>query len=565
MAIAGRSFKPWIRRAVLLAAVAAPCLAPAASRAAVLTYGGSPLRAGTYPIMHRLSPPLLRDHRFGRLFDRALPDGGQVYAQPLLADGRLVVVTEKNDVYELNPKTGRILRSRFLTAPWQPILATADGSYTCHDLYPDIGVTSTPVIDTATGGGVIYLTAKTPLPPGPGSFNPAEYLMYALRLSNLSNVAGFNRGQPLVLNGFTAGNAPSVDFNATFQLQRPALLQLGGEIYAGFGSHCDTSPYRGWVVGVRAANGMLSGTWATPTAPGARGGAVWMSGGGLMSDGPGRLFLATGTGFNAPGYNAQHTPTSPAPGNKPPSGLADSVVRLKVARGGSLSVADFFTPCNVRTLDGNIDLDRDLGSGGVVALPNVFDGPVHRPLLLAGGKGGTLYLLDRDALGGFAQGPNRSGCPLGGDRAAARIQEGGEIWGDAAVWPGGGGWVYLPTESTRPGNDPTVGRLEFYRAHRGSLQQAGETGLIWGKGSGSPIVTSIGSDSTSAMVWAVSKGVGAPRLRVYAAAIQRGAHAPTQLASFPIGPFAKFAEPGVGPDEIFVGGAGHVVGFGIRR
>jgi hypothetical protein len=132
------------------------------------------------------------------------------------------------------------------------------------------------------------------------------------------------------------------------------------------------------------------------------------------------------------------------------------------------------------------------------------------------------------------------------------------------MWPGSGGRLFVPTEAQGPGNSPSRGRLDFYQPRAGSLRLVGATGLGWGKASGSPIVTAVGSNSNSAMVWAVSRGVGAPRLRVYSVLIQRGVHAPTQLASFPVGAFAGFAEPGVGPDQIFVGGAGHVVGFGIR-
>jgi hypothetical protein len=542
------------RLAFAVAYVLASVLAfSAAASGAVVTYGGGARRDGLYPTMHRLSPQLLRSGRFGRLFDRTLPDHGLVFAQPLLAGGVLVVVTERNDVYELDPHTGRIVRSRFLAAPWDSVFPSG---FRCPDLQPSVGVTGTPVIDTSADGGhgVIYLAAKTA---------QSGYLMFALRLRDLRDLPRFGGGRPLSLSGFSAQGAPASVFNPTFQLQRAALLETRGTIYAAFGGLCDTSPYLGWVVGVRAADGALTGRWATPTAPGARGGGIWMAGAGLASDGPGRVFLATGNGFNAPGTSSQHTPVSPTPGRKPPSGLASSVVRLRAGAGGALSAADFFTPCDARKLDGGPNVDLDVSSGGVTVLPASFGSPRHRALLAAGGKSGTSYILDRGGLGGFRQGHSSRACPGGGDADLAALGPGGAIWGATAVWPHSGGWLFVPTESPGAANDPTRGRLEFFHGRLGTFRLAARTTPLWGAGSGSPVVTSVGSRAGSALVWAVSKNVGAPRLRVFAAvpAPRRG---PLQVASFPVGAFTKFAPPGVGPDSIFVGGAGHVVGFGVR-
>ena len=551
----------------LLAAAVAAALLASGSEAAVITYANGPARNGVYPTMHRLSPGTVAGRSFGKLFDRGLPDHAQVYGQPLIVHGRLVVVTENNDVYELDPRSGHILRSRSLGPPWTPTLPTGSSRFTCHDLYPDVGITSTPVIDTSAdhGRGVIYLTSKTPVPPSQAQvFNQANYLMYALRLQDLSNLPSFSAGRPLTMSGISLPNNPSFVFNPTFELQRPALLELGGQIFAGFGGICDTSPYAGWVIGVRAADGTLASRWATPTAPGARGAGIWMAGAGLASDGPGRIFLATGNGFNAPNFNAPHTPSTPTPGSRPPSGLASSVVRLQVGAAGGLSAADFFTPCDARTLDGSPNLDLDVSAGGVVALPPGFGTRGHRDLLLAGGKSGTVYALDRHALGGFAQGRRTQRCRSGGDAAVQMLGPGGSIWGETAVWPRDGGWLFVPTESPSASNDPTVGRMEFIHQRGGSLHRAGVTPAVWGQGSGSPVVSSIGWRSDTALVWAVGRGAGPPRLRVFRAVPAPGTPAGEQIASFPVGAVAKFAAPGVGNDEVFVAGAGHVIGFGVR-
>jgi hypothetical protein len=289
-----------------------------------------------------------------------------------------------------------------------------------------------------------------------------------------------------------------------------------------------------------------------------------MAGAGPMSDGPGRILFATGNAFDAPKFNVEHTPTTPAPGNQPPPGLGSSVVRLQVGGDGSLTPVDFFTPCDAWRLDSGNRVNIDLGSGGVLPLPGSFGNASHRSLLLAGGKSGKAYLLDRDSLGGMEQGPKTAACPQGGDASAGSLGSHGAVWGASTYWPGSGGWVFVPTVGRNYGPDQSTGRLDFYQGHLGTFRLVGMTNELWGIGSGSPIVTSVGGRGGTAMVWDVAKNVGPTVLRVYGAVIGRRSHTPTLLASFPVGPFTKFALPGVGTDQLFVGGAGHVVGFGVR-
>ena len=96
-----------------------------------VTYLNGPQRTGVYSSMRRLTPAGVAGKKFHRLFDQPLPDGGEVYAQPLLVAGRLVVATERNDVYELDPRTGRILASRSLGPSWSPEFD--NGNFNCSD------------------------------------------------------------------------------------------------------------------------------------------------------------------------------------------------------------------------------------------------------------------------------------------------------------------------------------------------------------------------------------------------------------------------------------------------
>ena len=105
---------------------------------------------------------------------------GQVYAQPLLENGTLLVATETNHVYGLDPATGTAKWSASLGTPWNP------ADIGCGDLTPSIGVTSTPVIDTATN--TAYLTHKTYVS---GTSGPAAWYMDALDMTSGQERPGF--------------------------------------------------------------------------------------------------------------------------------------------------------------------------------------------------------------------------------------------------------------------------------------------------------------------------------------------------------------------------------------
>jgi hypothetical protein len=114
------------------------------------------------------------------------------------------------------------------------------------------------------------------------------------------------------------------------------------------------------------------------TANGSLGG-IWQSGGGPAADAAGDVYLVTGNGtFDADGGGADY---------------GNSVLRLA---GGTLAVADFFTPHDQAALS---ILDKDLGSGGTLLLPDQPGSPSQ--LLVTASKAGTVYLIDRDGLGGF--------------------------------------------------------------------------------------------------------------------------------------------------------------------
>lgn len=518
---------------MLCALLALTGFGTASAFAAGVTNSGDDLRTGWYPDQPSLTPQLVSGGTFGQLWSAAVD--GQVYAQPLLANGVLLVATENNKVYGLDPATGAAKWAAPLNlgTPWK----AADIG--CGDLTPNIGVTATPVIDSATN--TAYMTHKTY---ASGTSGAASYYLDAIDLSTGAQKPGF----PVQLSG-TAQNAPAQTFNATTELQRPGLLLMDGVVYAAFGGHCDITPYQGWVFGV-STSGAVKARWvANQTGNGA---GIWQSGAGLTSDGSGNILLSTGNGG---------APNSAILGSTPPANLGESVARLKVQADGSLKATDFFAPFDAFSLD---SWDADFASGGVTGLPAPTFGTVTYPHLAAAvGKQGYVYLLNRDDLGGSRQGPS------GSDRVLQRIGPYGGVWARPGVWPGDGGWVYIPTAS---GGTTAAGSSGNLRVYQYGLSGTGQPALslqatstdAFGFSSSAPQITSDGTTSGTALVWMIwapgGSGIGA-QLRAYDPIPVSGK--PVLRWSAPVGTAAKFATPGVGAGRLYVGTRdGHVLGFG---
>ncbi|MGI5460591.1 choice-of-anchor D domain-containing protein [Streptomyces sp. CA-249302] len=508
--------------AVLLA-VCPPPASPQTARADETTVSADTYRTGWDTNEPGLAPDQVASSDFGQQFSTTVD--GQVYAQPLVVGRTVVAATENNKVYGLDSATGAITWTRNLGAPWP---ASAIG---CGDLVPNLGVTSTPVYDAATG--TVYLTSK--VNDGADTQHPSWYV-HALNASTGAERTGW----PVKVAGVPV-NDPGRPFSAFTAGQRPGLLLMGGSVYAGFASHCDVKPYVGYVLGVNTSTRKQT-LWATEDSSANGMAGIWMSGGGLVSDGPGRILFSTGNGISP----------APGPGSRPPGQLAESVVRLGVNSDGTMSAQDFFSPSNAPTLDQN---DTDLGSGGPVALPGpTFGTSGHPHLLVQIGKDGRLFLLDRDDLGGRSQGAGGTDKVLG----AFGPYEG--VWGHPAVYGGSGGYVY------------TIGSRGLLRAfHYGTtgsglpaLSNTGNSAEKFGYTSGSPVVTSTGTTPGSALVWAVysdgSNGAGG-QLRAYDAEPVNGT---LKLRwSGPIGTAAKFSVPATDGGRVYVGTRdGHVLAFG---
>ena len=488
---------------------------------------GDDLRTGWYPNSASITPQLVSGGTFGQLWSSSLE--GQITAQPLLANGTLLIETEKDKAYGLDPASGAVKWTKSLGTPWNP------ADIGCGDITPSIGTVATPVVDPATN--IAYMTHKTY---AAGTTGPARWYMDAISVSTGAEQPGF----PVEIAG-SAQNASSQTFNPTIEMNRPGLLLMEGVVYAAFGSHCDYSNWKGWIFGVSTAGKITARYTDDATETGA---GIWQSGAGLTSDGPGTILFSTGNGG---------APSTPAAGTSPPANLGESVVRVRVQPDGSLKAVDFFAPFDAKNLDEN---DADFASGGVTGLPNEYFGTASLPhLAVADGKSGYVYLLNRDSLGGIAQGPS------GSDNVIQRLGPRGGVWSRPGVWPGEGGYVYIPTSSGSTGG----GHLDVYKyglsgTGQPSLALAASSEDVFGWGSGAPIITSEGTTAGSALVWIVwstnRTGAGG-ELRAYNSAPVNGK--PVLRFKASIGTATNYSMPGVGAGRIYVGNReGKVFGFG---
>ncbi|HVZ72858.1 MAG TPA: discoidin domain-containing protein [Polyangia bacterium] len=494
-----------------------------------ITQAADESRSGWYPDQPGLDPAIVGGSSFGRLFKTALTltPGEQTLAQPLVYNGKVFVATEANNLYLLDAVTGAITASRALGAAFDA--THLPNGQSCGDIAPTVGITGTPVIDTSSS--TAYFFSKS---------SAGVWTFHAVDAGTLAERAGF----PVTIAG-TAQNEPNHTFNAPYEHQRPGLLLMNGVVYGAFGAHCDIGTYQGWIIGV-STTGQIKAMFSTEKGTGTtgHGAGIWMSGGGLASDGAGNILFSTGNGYNGNVY------PNPIPTNTDPGPLDESIARVVVQADGSLKTTDFFAPFNAGSLG-----DSDLGSGGVVALPSQFGTAAVPHLAMVSGKEGYFYLLNRDHLGGYKQGA------AGGDAYLSRVALGGSTWQRPAAWPGDGGYMYVMVNGGGAGPSTYTMEAIKYGTDAGGNPTAtyvAKTTENFGSYSGSPIVTSNGTNTGSALVWAVAN---TSDLRAYDAVPVNGAL--TLRFHDAYGSEAKFTTVGVGAGRVYVGsGDGNIVGYG---
>ena len=388
----------------------------------VFTWHNNLARDGSNSHEFALTKSNVKTATFGKLFSCSVD--GVVYAQPLWVPGVTVngakhnvvlVATAHDTVYAFDADQtpcatlwhANLIDSAHGATSGETSVPNGDvgGS---SDIQPEIGIIGTPVISPSLN--TFYAVTKSEGPSG--TFHQR---LHALDLStgNEKSGAPANISGSVPGEGYDSSNA-TVTFNVRSHHQRPGLALVNGVVYATFASHGDGDPYHGWILGYDAAS-LASVAIYNFTPNGSRGG-IWMSGAAPAADSANALYLSTGNGtFNRDSSSAPNTD------------LGDSVVRLATSAG--LSSSDWFTPFNQADLEA---ADRDLGSSGVVLLPDQASGTAH--LLVTGGKEGRLYLLDRDSMGHYCDSCSSSS---GDTNTVQSFSATSALFGTPAFWNNG--------------------------------------------------------------------------------------------------------------------------------
>ncbi|MGC1606025.1 MAG: chitobiase/beta-hexosaminidase C-terminal domain-containing protein, partial [Candidatus Acidiferrum sp.] len=354
----------------------------------VLTYHNDNGRTGQNLNEVVLTPANVNYTNFGNVGFMAvdgLVDGQPLYVANLIIGGSahnvIFIVTENDSVYAFDADS--------FTQLWHTSVLglneTASDNRGCSQVTPEIGITSTPVIDPSAGAhGTIFVVAMSKDSNG----------NYYQRLHALDITTGIEQsGGPTLIAATFPGTGENssngqVVFNPAQYKERAALLLQGGVIYTTWASHCDDAPYTGWIIAFSEST--FQQVAVLNVTPNGSDGAIWMSGAGPAADASGNIYFLDGNGTFDTTLTTSGFPNEGDYGN--------AFIKLGLS-GGTISVLDYFTMSNTVAESG---VDEDLGSGGELVLPNLTDasGNIHQ-LAVGAGKGGVIYVVNRNSMGKF--------------------------------------------------------------------------------------------------------------------------------------------------------------------
>ncbi len=360
----------------------------AQQQANTLTYHNDVSRSGLNDAETTLTLSNVNAKSFGKL--KFFNTDGAVDAQPLYVAGLKIagstrnvvfVATEHDTVYAFDAESGKNLWQTSLLQPHE----TTSTDQGCSQISPEIGVTATPVIDLSQGpNGAIYVV------------NMAHHTNgnYHQRLNALDLTTGAQLfgGAREITASYPGTGENSNDGNVVFAsgqyAERVGLLEWNGGIYTTWTSHCDSGAYTAWVLGYDASN--LQQTSVLNLTPNGGQGGIWMGGSGLAAT-PTKIILMDGNGTFDSSLDSKGFPSNKDFGN--------AFIRLGLSDSGQLQVMDYYA---TDTTVEQSDADTDLGSGGVIILPEVYDssGNWHH-LAVGAGKDTNIYVVDRTDMGKY--------------------------------------------------------------------------------------------------------------------------------------------------------------------
>jgi hypothetical protein len=485
--------------------------APQAPPGSVLTQRGDASRVGWNTDEHTLTAAAVGSPKFGQIAQ--LPVDGKVYAQPLVADGRVIVATEHDTVYAVD-LAGRPIWTTSLLMPgatrFDATTEKVGAGVVCDSVTPEVGINSTPVIDLARR--TIYALALDV---------EAGTMTYRLHALDLDTGRELRRSAPL--GGSVTGNALDardgrVTFNPRTVQQRMGLTLVDGIVYAGFASWCGSGVYHGWILGQRTAD--LSPAIVYATSPDSYGGGLWESSAGITVDPHGHLVVVSGNG-----------PFDDR------ADFGDSVLTLTpVPAAGTLRLADSFTPFDQLCRDRH---DRDLGSGAPLAVPG------HDEYILSS-KTGSVYVLSASHLGGYAP-PSVDPCTNENRTDLDHVKQ--ELTVDSV--PGGmwGTWAYWNDNVYSSGSGARLTQWKLRPDGTIDPQRVAQAPLPFAFPGAVPV-------TAADLVWTIDVSA---QLRAFDA--KDVSH---QVFHAPLDGFNHFQVPTVAGGRVYVGGAAHLTIFGMR-
>jgi len=428
----------------------------------VLTWHYNNMRWGSNTQETVLNPSNVQWTKFGKLFSQAVDGaivGEALYLPNVTVPNKgthnvVYVATMNNTVYAFDADNNSgsnavpLWKTRVAVsgATAVPISVQGGGGVTG---WTEVGVVSTPVIDSSTG--TLYVLAK-------------DYLngVAQNRLWGLSTSAGARKFSPVPVSAIFISGGVTYAFKNLTQVNRPALLLNGGNIYIAFGSNGINGQEQGWVIAYSA----ITSTSLTPQfrgafndEPGRDTAAIWQKGAGPSADGAGNVYFETGDGPFIKGTN-----------------FGQSVLKL-TPMNAKLVLTGWFTPYNWNSLRFN---DKDLNNSVLVLPPQTA---AHPYLAIAIGKVGTLYVLDRTNFGGLCSTCTTTDTNIVQEISGAGGETGALVYWNNRIYTTGQGFPVMIWSLTNGllSTTPTVkSNQAFASGHAPVLSSNGTgNGIFW--------------------------------------------------------------------------------------
>jgi outer membrane protein assembly factor BamB len=507
-----------------------PTPPPSSSGMSVLTYHNDNARTAQNLSETALTPTNVASSTFGKIGFYSVDgkvDGEPLYVSGMSLPGKgthnvLIAASEHDTVYAFDADTGSTLWSTTLLKSGE----TTSDARSCDQVEPEIGVTSTPVIDPKAGpNGAVYVVAM--------SKNGATYHQRLHALDLASGAELFNG--PIEVQAKFPGTGDNSDgtnviFDPAQYKERVALLLLNGIVYTSWASHCDIQPYTGWIIAYNGST--LAQTSVLNITPNGNEGAIWMSGGALAADDSGNIYLLDGNGTFDTTLDANGFPSKGDFGN--------AFLKLSTT-GNQLAVADYFEMYNQAAENSS---DGDLGSGSPMLIPDLKDASGNTKHLAVGaGKDANLYVVDRDAMGKFDPSRNNIYQEITGAFS-------GEVFSAPAFF---NGTVYMGSVG---------GPLQAFTTGGAHLTAAAKTSNSFAYPGASPSISANGT--SNAIVWAVENTTPAI-LHAYDPVSLKELYNSNQASGGrdQFGDGNKFITPMIANGRVFVGTTNGVAVFGL--